>query len=93
MLQVLRLIHNSMASDSRLLIIECIMTNPPTPMAAAVDLFMCITAGKERTIEMFENLAADAGLRITNVVPGETSEMGVLECTRCVPLASRAVNM
>jgi hypothetical protein len=58
------------------------MTNPPTPMAAAVDLFMCITAGKERTIEMFENLAADAGLRITNVVPGETSEMGVLECMK-----------
>ncbi|KAJ4174103.1 hypothetical protein NW754_004518 [Fusarium falciforme] len=81
-LQVLRLIHNSMASDSRLLIVECIMTNPPTPMAAAVDLFMCITAGKERTIEMFENLAADAGLRITNVVPGETSEMGVLECMK-----------
>jgi hypothetical protein len=81
-LNILRLITNSMAPDSRLLIVECIMTNPPTPMAAAVDLFMCITAGKERTIEMFERLTADAGLRITHVVPGKTSEMGVLECMK-----------
>jgi hypothetical protein len=81
-LNILRLITNSMAPDSRLLIVECIMTNPPTPMAAAVDLFMCITAGKERTMEMFERLTADAGLRITHVVPGKTSEMGVIECMK-----------
>ncbi|KAI0477931.1 S-adenosyl-L-methionine-dependent methyltransferase [Xylariaceae sp. FL0804] len=79
-LNILRLIVEAMAPDSRLLIVESIMTNPPTPFAAVADLFMCITAGKERTIEMFESLTADAGLRITRVVPGETSEMGVLEC-------------
>lgn len=71
-----------MAPDSRLLIVELIMASPPTPLAAAVDLFMCITAGKERTIEMFERLTADAGLRITRVVPGKSSEMGVLECMK-----------
>ena len=77
-----QLIAKAMAPNSRLLIVELIMTNPPTPFAAAVDLFMCITAGKERTIEMFESLTADAGLRITRVVPGKTSEMGVLECMK-----------
>lgn len=81
-LNILRLIANAMAPDSRLLIVELIMTNPPTPLAAAVDLFMCITAGKERTIEMYERLTADAGLRITRVVSGKTSEMGVLECMK-----------
>ncbi|PYH65805.1 S-adenosyl-L-methionine-dependent methyltransferase [Aspergillus vadensis CBS 113365] len=81
-LNILRLISKAMAPDSRLLIVELIMNNPATPLAAAVDLFMCITAGKERTIEMFERLTADAGLRITRVVPGKTSEMGVLECMK-----------
>lgn len=81
-LTILRLIAKAMAPDSRLLIVELIMNNPPTPLAAAVDLFMCITAGKERTIEMFERLTADAGLRITRFVPGKTSEMGVLECMK-----------
>ncbi|KAK7736714.1 hypothetical protein SLS53_006924 [Cytospora paraplurivora] len=81
-LNILRLVAKAMAPDSRLLIVELIMSNPPTPFAAAVDLFMCITAGKERTIEMYERLTADAGLRITRVVPGKTSEMGVLECMK-----------
>ncbi|KAF3762847.1 S-adenosyl-L-methionine-dependent methyltransferase [Cryphonectria parasitica EP155] len=81
-LNMLRLIAKAMAPDSRLLIVELAMTNPPTPLAAAVDLFMFITAGKERTIEMFERLTADAGLRITRVVPGKTSGMGVLECMK-----------
>lgn len=81
-LDILWLIAKAMAPDSRLLIVELIMTNPPTPFAAAVDLILCITAGKERTIEMFERLTANAGLRITRVVPGKTSEIGVLECMK-----------
>lgn len=78
-LNILRLIAKAMAPDSRMLNIELIMTNPPTPFAAAVDLFIRITAGKERTIDMLERLAADAGLRITRVVPGKIGKMGVLE--------------
>lgn len=81
-LNILRLTAKAMARDSRLLIVDLLMDNPPTPSAAAMDLFMCITAGKERTIEMFERLTADAGLRITRIVPGKTSEMGVLECVK-----------
>ncbi|KAI0139647.1 S-adenosyl-L-methionine-dependent methyltransferase [Xylariaceae sp. FL1272] len=79
---ILQLVAKAMAPDSRLLIVDLIMANPPSPLAAAVDLFMIITAGKERTNEMFQRVTADAGLRITRVIPGKTSEMGVIECMK-----------
>lgn len=75
-LNILRLIAKAMTPDSRLLVVDLIITNTPTPLAAAVDLFMCITAGKERTIEMFERLTADAGLRITRVISWEDQRDG-----------------
>lgn len=76
---VLQHISSAMAADSRLLIVETLMTNPPSPLQAAMDLMMLTLSGKERTLEGFKAITGRAGLKITKVseIPGFNA---VIEC-------------
>ncbi|GAB1316332.1 hypothetical protein MFIFM68171_06542 [Madurella fahalii] len=76
---VLQHISSAMAADSKLLIVETLMTNPPSPLQAAMDLMMLTFSGKERTLEGFKAITGRAGLKITGVseIPGFNA---VIEC-------------
>ncbi|KND92354.1 Demethylsterigmatocystin 6-O-methyltransferase [Tolypocladium ophioglossoides CBS 100239] len=67
--EILEQIRKAMAEDSRLLIVEQVLGNPPSPLAAAADVYMSTLGGKERTLEGFEAIASLAGLRIAKVAP------------------------
>lgn len=80
--KILRVIADAMAADSRLIIIEQIISNPPTAMVAAVDLFMMNVGGKERTVETFGELASKAGLKINKVNLTEGFGLSAVECAK-----------
>jgi hypothetical protein len=76
---MLQRIASAMAADSRLLIAEAIVSDPPTVTQVAADLTMLAIAGEERTLALFRDLAGKAGLRIAHVV--EVNELSaVVEC-------------
>lgn len=76
---ILKQIAGSMAADSRLLIVETLLGNPPSAMQTAMDLAMLSISGKERTRENFDDITGKAGLKITKIcqIPGGSA---VIEC-------------
>lgn len=76
---ILRRLADAMAPDSRLLIVELIISDPPSAYQAALDLTMMVISGKERTLATWRDIVARAGLKITHVdvVQGAS---GVVEC-------------
>jgi hypothetical protein len=79
---ILRRISAAMATDSRLLIVEQVMSNPPSAFAAAVDIGMLIIGGKERTIECFKDIAERAGLKILQVYRNQGVDAALIECVK-----------
>ena len=76
---ILQQTAKAMAPDSRLLIVEVLVDDPPTTRQATFDMMMLIAAGKERTLASFEHIAGRAGLRITQVSQFEKLT-AVIEC-------------
>ena len=76
---ILRRIADAMAPDSRLLIVELIIGDPPSAYQAALDLTMMVISGKERTLATWRDIVSRAGLRITHVDVVEGGS-GVVEC-------------
>lgn len=79
---MLKQIQEAMAPDSRLLIVEEILSNPPTAFGSAQDLLMSTLGGKERTIEDWRALTGRAGLSLMATHRTEGSGVAVIECTR-----------
>lgn len=79
---ILRNTVAAMAPDSRILIAEDVATNPPHPLTAMMDMLMLAVGGKERTLEDFEAVIKEAGLRITSVARSADSPMAVIECVK-----------
>ncbi|KAI6383296.1 hypothetical protein MCOR25_000216 [Pyricularia grisea] len=71
-----------MAPDSRILIAEDLSTNPPHPITAMMDMLMLTCGGKERTMEDFEAVIKEAGLRVSSVSRSAESPMAVIECVK-----------
>ena len=71
-----------MAADSRVLIAEQILTDPPKPQASAIDLIMLNIGGKERTRTMFDKVITKTGLELIGFQSRSGSEHGVLECKK-----------
>ncbi len=76
---VLQQTAKAMAADSRLLIVDVLVDDPPTPRQTTFDMMMLITSGKERTLADFQRIAGKAGLRITHVSP-YAKLVAVIEC-------------
>ncbi|KAK4246441.1 S-adenosyl-L-methionine-dependent methyltransferase [Corynascus novoguineensis] len=76
---MLQHISGAMATDSRLLIVETLLGDRPSPFQVAMDLAMMTISGKERTLDNFRDITGKAGLKITNVsqIPGGSA---VIEC-------------
>ncbi len=79
---ILRQISGAMAADSRLLIVEQVMTSPPAAFAAAANIFMGSLGGKERTLDDFRAITAAAGLEVQKVWPNPGTEAAVIECVK-----------
>jgi hypothetical protein len=71
-----------MAEDSRLLIVEQILTNPPSLSGSAVDIYMMLISGTERTAEGFQSLVERAGLKVLKVWEDDSSDYGLIECSK-----------
>ncbi|ETN38171.1 uncharacterized protein HMPREF1541_06202 [Cyphellophora europaea CBS 101466] len=70
------------APDSKVLITEQIMPNPPTALNAWTDLCMMNLGGKERTEKMFGELVASAGLKVIGVHKSLATDVAVIECVK-----------
>jgi len=83
-INILTHLADALGPDSKLLIEEDILDNPPNPIAAVTDMMMMNFGGKQRNLETWQRIAANAGLRITGVFRGESthSSIGVLECEK-----------
>jgi O-methyltransferase domain len=71
-----------MEPDSRVLICEQIMSNPPTRLNAQTDLCMLGLGAKERTEKMFEELVPRAGLKLIKIWKSKGTDVGVVECEK-----------
>ncbi|KAK3305268.1 O-methyltransferase-domain-containing protein [Chaetomium strumarium] len=76
---ILRQIANAMVLDSRLLISETVINNPPTAYQSAIDLMMLLLSGKERGLDGFKEMADQAGLVVTQALYAR-EDNGVIEC-------------
>lgn len=79
---MLRNIAEAMTHDSRLLIVEQVVGNPPSQMAAHFDFVMLTIGGKERTRKDFERLAGEAGLKVLEVHERMGAPVAVVECVK-----------
>lgn len=79
---ILAHLAEAMAPDSRVLITEQIMPNPPTALNAWTDLCMMNLGGKERTEKMFAQLTASAGLKMVGVHKSLATDVAVIECVK-----------
>jgi hypothetical protein len=80
-INILSKIAEAMAEDSRLLIEEDIMSNPPYYMTTMLDLVMMGMGGKKRTLECWKDVISKAGLEISSISRSKgPSNMAVIEC-------------
>ncbi|KAH8778545.1 O-methyltransferase-domain-containing protein [Diaporthe sp. PMI_573] len=78
-INILRQISAAAAPDSRVLISEQIITESPSQMMGAVDLFFMNFGGKRRSERHYGELAAQAGLRLSSFSRHGTSDSAVIE--------------
>ena len=79
---ILRVIRDAMADDSRLLVVEQILDNPPKPLQAAIDIYMATISGKERSEQGFRKIAEAAGLKLVKVWKAQGADAGVVELAK-----------
>lgn len=68
-----------MAADSKVVIAEYVLPNPPSPLGAMTDFGMLEIGGKERTAQDWAALVARAGLKIEKIY-GLDKKMQAIEC-------------
>ena len=78
---ILAMIRGAMLPDSRLLVVEKVIGNPPSALDAASDLYMAVLGGKERTLEGFRAITGRAGLEVKGVYTN-----GAISVVECVPV-------
>jgi hypothetical protein len=79
---MIKQLADAMAHDIKVLIVEQILTNPPSPLVAYTDFVMLNIAGKERTLKMFGEIATGAGLKVSNLYMSKSTPVGVVELSK-----------
>lgn len=81
---ILKNLVEAMADDSKVLIAEDVLDNPPNFIAAFMDFMMMSMGGKQRTLENWEKVLLDAGLKISSISSskGPWRTMSVIECVK-----------
>ncbi|CAI6021668.1 unnamed protein product [Clonostachys chloroleuca] len=80
--EILQHIRRSMAGDSRLIIAEQILSDQPSLVASATDIYMLTLGGKERTLDGFRAITADAGLEIVEIHDSGDDDLALIECRK-----------
>lgn len=75
-------LRDAMTPNSRILITEQVVTNPPSSLTAQTDLVLMNIGGKERTEKDWRTLIATAGLEIVKFWNAEATEVSVIECKK-----------
>ncbi|KAK0741457.1 O-methyltransferase-domain-containing protein [Schizothecium vesticola] len=65
---------------ARVLIMDQVVSDPPSPGNAAADLVMFNIGGKERTPGNFDYIVREAGMRVVKIHRRAGTEVGVVEC-------------
>lgn len=80
--RMLQILAGAMREDSRLLIMDDVMEDPPDKFAAMLDFAMLGFGGKERNLAGWNHVLGKAGLRITSISrgEGEWKTLSVIEC-------------
>ncbi|TQN63880.1 Methyltransferase fsa4, partial [Colletotrichum shisoi] len=76
--KILSRLSDAMGSDSKVLVVEYVLQNPPPPVGAMTDFGMMNIGGKERTAADWESVVARAGLKIDRI-HGLEKKMQVIE--------------
>ncbi len=71
-----------METDSRLLIVEHVLSNPPSGAGASMDFIMAMIGGKERSLLGFKEITGRAGLEVTQLFRSPGSEAAIIECRK-----------
>jgi len=79
---ILKYLSAAMAPDSKLLVEEPVIGNPPSRFPTMVDVILATIGGKERTLEGFRDITGRAGLKITAVSSTERSDMSIIVCEK-----------
>ncbi|GKT67067.1 O-methyltransferase [Colletotrichum tofieldiae] len=79
--KILSQLSDAMGSDSKVLVVEYVLQNPPPSLGAMTDFGMMSIGGKERTAGDWKALTARAGLKIEKI-HGLDMKMQVIECTK-----------
>ncbi|XP_014554677.1 hypothetical protein COCVIDRAFT_104258 [Bipolaris victoriae FI3] len=80
--EILTHLSGAMACDSRLLVGETVLSNPPSRPTAMVDLLLSTIGGKERTIEGFNKVAERAGLSLSGVHKASFGDFSIIEYSK-----------
>ncbi|KAK0630493.1 O-methyltransferase [Bombardia bombarda] len=86
--KVLKNVAEAMAADSKLLLQEDVLDNPPNLWSASMDFLMLGFGGKQRTRETWDQLAGEAGLEIVGVSRGK----GTWENQTVIELVKKSVS-
>ena len=78
-IQVLKHMRAACAPDSRILIVEELLLPNPSPLNLGQDIFLLNWGGKRRNERMFQEIAAQAGLRVKATFTSGDSDCGVIE--------------
>ncbi|KAK5655126.1 hypothetical protein OQA88_6025 [Cercophora sp. LCS_1] len=82
-IRILKRLADALPRDderARVLIMDQVVSDPPTPPNAAADMVMFNIGGKERTVRMFDHIVGEAGMRVVKIHRREGTEVGVVEC-------------
>jgi hypothetical protein len=80
--EILKHLVDAMAPDSKVLITDQLVANPPSPLVAQTDLCMLNIAGKERSKKNFHDLAGASGLKVLEFYKAKQTEVCVVECVK-----------
>lgn len=82
--KILRHLANAMTPDSRVLLCDQVMANPPSGLSAQTDLCMMNLGGKERTKKNWEYLVDMSGLKLLNIHMTPGTDVAIIECGKAV---------
>ncbi|OAA38611.1 O-methyltransferase [Metarhizium rileyi] len=78
-IKILKQISSAMASDSRILIVETVVEDPPSALSIANDILMLMIGGKERTLEEFTSIMEAADLEVEKLWRFRGTDYAIIE--------------
>ncbi|KAH0594960.1 hypothetical protein MHUMG1_07258 [Metarhizium humberi] len=78
-IKILNQISSAMAPDSRILIVENVLGDLPSPVSIGNDILMMLLGGKERTLEEFKSIMGEAGLEVEKLWRFKGTDYAIIE--------------